>query len=178
MPEKVYAWLLRLYPSHFRSAYGQEALQLLHDRKRDESGFLSSLRLWLDLLCDLAASLPREHQRVPLEPLSDSALLTFQGPRSCPLLRQAPRRVGAGVYNSEPIVFVQVLALELHKWYTVWVGSAGRPTTTGARPLESPRNPAQADHGKKGAPVKSPPHPSPHSPQVDSLQVQRTTICT
>jgi hypothetical protein len=27
MSEKIYAWLLRLYPSHFREAYGNEALQ-------------------------------------------------------------------------------------------------------------------------------------------------------
>ena len=85
------------------------------------------------------------------------------------LLRQAPRRVGAGVYNSEPIVFVQVLALELRKWYTVGVGSAGRPRprAAGAQPLESPGNPAQADHGKLGPPVQSSMHPLPRSPRFD-----------
>jgi hypothetical protein len=29
MSEKIYAWLLRLYPSRFREAYGEDALQLL-----------------------------------------------------------------------------------------------------------------------------------------------------
>jgi hypothetical protein len=62
MSEKIYAWLLRLYPSSFQRAYGEEALQLFRDRARDERGFLSSLRLWLDLLGDLAVSLPREYR--------------------------------------------------------------------------------------------------------------------
>lgn len=62
MSEKIYAWLLRLFPSHFREAYGNEALQLFRDRARDEKGFLPRLRLWLDLLADLAISLPREYR--------------------------------------------------------------------------------------------------------------------
>src|SRR5258708_39310823 len=61
MSEKIYAWLLRLYPSRFRETYGDDALQLFRDRARDEKGFFASLRLWLDLLVDLAGSLPREH---------------------------------------------------------------------------------------------------------------------
>ena len=36
MSEKIYAWLLRLYPSRFREAYGDEAVQLFRDRARDE----------------------------------------------------------------------------------------------------------------------------------------------
>jgi hypothetical protein len=64
MSEKIYAWLLRLYPSHFREKYGEEALQLLRDRARDETGFLRTLRLWLDLLTDLVISIPREYRYV------------------------------------------------------------------------------------------------------------------
>ena len=45
MSEKIYAWLLRLYPSHFRKDYGGEALQLLRDRARNEKGFLPTI--WL-----------------------------------------------------------------------------------------------------------------------------------
>jgi hypothetical protein len=63
MSEKIYALLLRLYPSHFRRAYGDEAVQLLRDRARDEKGFFPRLRLWLDLLSDLAVSVPREYGR-------------------------------------------------------------------------------------------------------------------
>ena len=62
MSEKIYALLLRLYPAGFRSAYGEEALQLLRDRLHDEVGFLARLRLWFDLLLDLSASVPRERR--------------------------------------------------------------------------------------------------------------------
>jgi Peptidase family S41 len=64
MSEKIYAWLVRLYPPHFRENYGDEALQLLRDRARDETGFFRTLRLWLDLLTDLAISIPREYRSV------------------------------------------------------------------------------------------------------------------
>src|SRR5208283_3024175 len=64
MSEKIYALLLRLYPSHFREAYGDAALQLFRDRAHDERGFFPKLRLWLDLLADLAISVPREYRHV------------------------------------------------------------------------------------------------------------------
>jgi hypothetical protein len=64
MSEKIYAWLLRLYPSHFREAYGDAALQLFRDRSRHERGIFPSLRLWLDLLVDLAISVPRQYGHV------------------------------------------------------------------------------------------------------------------
>lgn len=62
MSEKIYALLLRLFPSHFRQTYGDASLQLFRDRARDEKGFFPRLRLWLDLLGDLAISLPREYR--------------------------------------------------------------------------------------------------------------------
>lgn len=63
MSEKLYAFLLRLYPAHFRQIYGEDALQLFRDRLRDEPGLAGRLRLWMDVLADLAASAPREHRR-------------------------------------------------------------------------------------------------------------------
>jgi hypothetical protein len=65
MSEKLYALLLKLYPAHFRGAYGEEALRLVRERARDEKGFFPRLRLWLDLLVDLARSLPREYGATP-----------------------------------------------------------------------------------------------------------------
>ncbi len=62
MSEKIYAFLLRLYPSGFRKAYGGEAVQLVRDRLRDERGLIRRLRLWLDLVADFAMSLPREYR--------------------------------------------------------------------------------------------------------------------
>jgi len=61
MSEKIYALLLRLFPSHFQKEYGEESLQLFRDRARDEKEFTSRLRLWFDLLADLAISVPREY---------------------------------------------------------------------------------------------------------------------
>jgi hypothetical protein len=61
MSEKIYALLLRLFPSHFRKAYGEEALQLFRDRTRDERGLLPGFQLWFDLLADLTISVPREY---------------------------------------------------------------------------------------------------------------------
>ena len=60
MSEKIYAALLRLYPSHFRDLYGEQALQLFRDRARDETGFVRRTRLWLDLVVDLLISVPHE----------------------------------------------------------------------------------------------------------------------
>jgi hypothetical protein len=73
MSEKIYAWLLRLFPSHFRAAYRSEALQLFRDRARDEKGFFPRLRLWLDLLADLAVSLPREYRFFQPAPIGATA---------------------------------------------------------------------------------------------------------
>ena len=75
MSEKIYALLLRLFPSHFRETYGDAALQLCRDRARDERGFFPKLRLWLDLLADLAISVPREYGHVR------QALATTSAPR-------------------------------------------------------------------------------------------------
>jgi peptidase S41-like protein len=79
MSEKIYAWLLRLYPSRFREAYGDEALQLFRDRARDERGLLPRLRLWLDLLGDLVLSVSREYFHVQPELTSYSAHLGSEG---------------------------------------------------------------------------------------------------
>lgn len=65
MSEKLYKCLLKLYPDHFRRAYGGEALRLVRDRARTEKGLLAGLRLWLDLLLDFAISLPREYCNTP-----------------------------------------------------------------------------------------------------------------
>src|SRR5207245_851601 len=64
MSEKIYACLLRLFRSHFREDYGDEALQLFRDRVRDEKRFFLRVRLWLDLLADLAISVPRQYRYV------------------------------------------------------------------------------------------------------------------
>ncbi len=84
MSEKIYAWLLSLYPRRFRTIHGDAAMQLVRDRLRDERGFLLKLRLWFDLLYDLVVSVPREyrHGRPRLAaatvPLHSSEMLSFR----------------------------------------------------------------------------------------------------
>jgi len=95
MSEKIYALLLRLYPSHFREAYGEAALQLFRDRARDEKGFFPTVRLWLDLLADLAISVPREYRHVPQALLAASASQRLGGAPSFFVLEDESPRPGA-----------------------------------------------------------------------------------
>jgi hypothetical protein len=92
MSEKIYAWLLRLYPPQFREAYGTEALQLFRDRARDEKGFLPSLRLWLDLVADLAISVARGYRSVQPALISAPSPRPLDGlPLFCVLESELPR---------------------------------------------------------------------------------------
>jgi peptidase S41-like protein len=113
MSEKIYAWLLRLYPSRFREAYGQEALQLFRDRSRDETGFLLRLRLWADLLSDLALSVPREYFHVQPGLASVSARLRPEGGPSFFVFEDEPLGPGAllfgGVLSIVALVTFSVL---------------------------------------------------------------------
>lgn len=90
MSEKLYAWLLRLYPAGFRAAFGDEALQLYRDRARHETGFLLKLRLWLDLLSDLAVTLTRDYTPAatpaPFQTGLSLLLLPDQSPRPAAML--------------------------------------------------------------------------------------------
>ncbi|MEO7142328.1 MAG: S41 family peptidase [Bryobacteraceae bacterium] len=92
MSERIYAWLLRLYPSCFRAEYGEEALQLFRDRCRQERGFFAAMRLWLDLLADLAISVPRQYRHVQPAPIGASAGRRPDGtPSFCVLEGHSPR---------------------------------------------------------------------------------------
>jgi hypothetical protein len=61
MSKKMYARLLRLYPSAFRKEYQGEALQLIRDRARDETGLFNRARLWWDLATDILTGLPQAY---------------------------------------------------------------------------------------------------------------------
>ena len=95
MSEKIYGLLLRLYPARFRQAHGEEALQLYRDRSRDERGLVPRLRLWLDLVADLAVSLPREYRRTEPTLVSASAQPGLNGLPGFRLLEEQPPRTGA-----------------------------------------------------------------------------------
>ena len=99
MSEKIYAWLLRLYPSRFREAYGEEARQLVRDRSRDEQGFLPRLRLWLDVLSDLALSLPQQYFHVRPKLSSYAAHLRSEGGPSFLVLEEESLSPGAWLFG-------------------------------------------------------------------------------
>jgi hypothetical protein len=64
--ERVYRALLRLYPADYRDRFSREMVQLFHDKLRDpRTGSVSggTVRAWLTLLGDVAATAPSEHLR-------------------------------------------------------------------------------------------------------------------
>jgi hypothetical protein len=100
MSEEIYALLLRLYPVHFRRMYGEEALQLVRDRMRDEQGVRAKARLWWDLLADFAKSAPREYGYVPVELAKAAAGQRVGGAPSFWILEDEPMRAGTWVWAS------------------------------------------------------------------------------
>lgn len=95
MSERIYRWLLRLYPASFREKFGKEALQLFRDRARDEKGFAPRLRLWLDLVADLAISIPREYYYFEPELVGASADHRLGGIPSFVVIEGGSPRPGA-----------------------------------------------------------------------------------
>lgn len=119
MSEKIYALLLRLYPSHFREAYGDSALQLFRDRARDENGFFPKLRLWIDVLADLVISLPREYGNVRSALIAASVQQRLEGAPSFFILEGESPRPGAlflgGVLSMTALASFSVLLNEVHQ---------------------------------------------------------------
>jgi Peptidase family S41/N-terminal domain of Peptidase_S41 in eukaryotic IRBP len=127
MSEKIYACLLRLFPSHFRKAYGDEALQLFRDRARDEKGFFPRVRLWLDLLADLAISLPRQYRYVRPVLAGTAVQHRVEGAPAFFVLVNEPPGSGA-------LIFGCVLSMIALSLFSILLGRAGnhRPPTASA----------------------------------------------
>jgi hypothetical protein len=127
MSEKIYALLLRLYPAHFRKAYAEEALQLFRDRARDESGFFPILRLWIDVLADLAFTVPREYFYFQRALVAASAPQHLDGTPSFFILENDSPRLGA-------LLFGAVFSLAAVATISVLIGHGGsyRPLGTWA----------------------------------------------
>jgi hypothetical protein len=79
MSEMIFRLLIQLYPLPFREEYGEEALRLYRDRRRDETGVWASLRLWFDLFIDLVLSLPREYRHARAELMGASVRACLEG---------------------------------------------------------------------------------------------------
>jgi len=115
MSERIYAWLLHLYPTQFRESFGEEALQLFRDRSRDEKGLLPKLRLWLDLLCDLAISVPGTYRYAQPVLIGASAQRRWEGGPFFDVLEDESPRFGAllfgGVLSIAALSGVSVLLM-------------------------------------------------------------------
>jgi hypothetical protein len=94
MSEKMYTRLFRLYPSRFRKEYEGEALQLLRDRLRDETGFIKRTRLLWDLAADVFAGLPQAYRNSYAPTEAASLSLNVQGIPSFKILDEEP--IGSG----------------------------------------------------------------------------------
>jgi Bacterial Ig-like domain (group 3) len=90
MSEKIYTRLFRLYPSSFRKEYESQALQLIRDRLRDETGFFKRARLWWDLVADLLAGLPSAYRNSYAVTEAASLSLNAAGIPSFKLLEKEP----------------------------------------------------------------------------------------
>jgi len=108
MFEQIFACLLRLYPSHFRREYEEEARQLLRERFRDERGLLPRSRLCLDLLVDFAAGLPRAYQAAPREASAASVLQNVEGIPSFHVLDNG--KTGLGLILVAGVLSLSVLS--------------------------------------------------------------------
>ena len=155
MSERIYGWLLRLYPSSFRQAYGEEALQLFRDRWRDERAPVARVRLWCDVLADVALSAPREWRYGSAAVVVAQGQLAWDGFPSFRMLdAETPsfRSLFHGgvaavvVYGSllalvnrgENALLVRVDATEPEKAYSASATRALQPTTPDGRTAEPP----------------------------------------
>src|SRR5688572_6693570 len=65
MSERIYRWLLRLYPGEFRDEYGHEMSLLFRDRAA-----AGPVMLWFQVIGDLFFHAPREHWSTTKQDLS------------------------------------------------------------------------------------------------------------
>ena len=95
MSEKIYTRLFRLYPSRFRKEYEGEALQLIRDRLRDETGFFKRARLSWDLVVDVLAGLPSAYRNSYALTEAASLSLNPTGIPSFKILDEEPLGLGS-----------------------------------------------------------------------------------
>jgi hypothetical protein len=187
MSEKIYVWLLRLYPSHFREKYGDEALQLLRDRARDETGFFRTLRLWLDLLTDLVISIPREYRSVRPALIGSVVRQPSIGAPSFFVLEDGSSRLRAFFFGgiltlvSLTIVFGLLVSASTHGKFASDslrsnpLGSATLQTAGDTKPESSPYGPPAPSRVPPPLPP-APPLSSPPPSVVPQLEEQRLAL--
>ena len=145
MSEKIYRCLLALYPERFRKEYGAASLQLFRDRMRAERGFIACARLWLDLLCDIAVSVPREYRRRETPLAASPAERVFDGvPLFCTCGDDMPRR-GALIHGGllSIVVFAAVAYVINHGGsHSMLVVGSHHPSPSHVLPVRTEAVPA------------------------------------
>ena len=103
--ERVYRWLLIVYPREHRREYGELMVQLFRDRMRRDGKGVGGLAVWLHMTVDLAVTAFKEHKEgTKMRKLTSIAIALT--------VLLAAGGIGAGVIlagsNSEPAVSVSV----------------------------------------------------------------------
>jgi len=141
MSEKIFACLLRLYPARFRRRYQAEALQLIEDRLREERGCLRRLRLWVDLLADLASGLPQAYRNTYAAAETTGAWQTATGLPAFRTLEEEPLRPGSVVMGGIFAVATLALFVFVMNHAAAWHPFSGSVGRLGAAPAGSESNP-------------------------------------
>jgi hypothetical protein len=157
MSEKIYALLLRLFPSHFREAYGEESLQLFRDRARDEQGFFPRVRLWLDLLTDLVWSVPREYFQMQPALIGASAYRRLDGLPLFFILEDESPRLGALLLGSAfslaavSTIFVLISQVGSYHPFRPWTAQPQRSASALSSAFKPPAAQAVGDAAENTA---------------------------
>lgn len=99
MSEKIYSLLFLLFPARFRARWHDQAIELFRDRAGYEHGFAPRLRMWFDILCDFAVSLPVAYMR-EREALAPVAAAARPAGPSFTMLDEKPIRSSAYFYGT------------------------------------------------------------------------------
>jgi hypothetical protein len=141
MSEKIYSFLLRLYPARFRRQYGAEALQLFRDRQRDEQGLQRKLHLWIDLLIDFSSGIPSAYRNTYTTAATTTAWQTVTGFPAFRTLEEEPLRpasIATGGIFAMAMIALFIFAMNHSAAYHPFSGSIAR---LGAAPAGSVSNP-------------------------------------
>jgi len=184
MSEKIYALLLRLFPSHFREAYGEEALQLFRDRARDEKGFFPGVRLWLDLLSDLVWSVPREYFHMQPALVGATTLRRLDGMPLFFILEDESPRLGAlllgSAFSLAAVGTISVLITQVGSYHTFrpWKFERQRSASARSSSFKTPATRAVGDAGDKAAASRQPANSTASLPPGDTQpgDVQSNTL--
>ena len=100
MSEKIFTYLLRLYPSRFSEEYKEEAIQLYRDLRRHEPGPFRRMRLWVNLLTDLVLGLPQAYRNTYVPAAASPVAQGAQGLPMFRLLEEQPVQPGLFLFGS------------------------------------------------------------------------------